>query len=182
MDEVKPDEELVIIDGDGITEAGEALITNVTDTGEGIEPESIICLNCDKEATMEEDGVHRNVFCGKECQEIYRLPHQTCQVIDVRHTSHTMETPRIKMIPQFMFYVVTGQENEIEVDTLYTRMIRVEVGHLVLKIYDRNKNVSATYCLAPNRSCLAIIPPGVHYSLNAALAENDVCVTITIVQ
>lgn len=136
------------------------------------EIEMIQCLNCEKEATMEEDGQDGNVFCGKECQDIFRRPHKVCQLVDVRHAIHTMKGLRTKVTPNFMFCIVTETDGEMTMDSEFKHMIRVEVGHLIVRIYDRNRNVSATYNLSPSSLSLIIIPSDIAYTMSVPSAET----------
>lgn len=129
------------------------------------------CLNCDKEATMQEEEDKVNIFCGKECQEVYRLPQQACLLIDTRHTVHTMDS-HLKITPLFMFCMVSGMDEDegddkkFEMDPTWTRIIRVESGKIVVKVYDRNKTLTSTYYLKAGNTDQIIIPRTVSYTLN----------------
>lgn len=128
------------------------------------------CINCDKEATLQEEEDHVNIFCSKECQEVYRIPQQACLLIDTRHTVHSMDY-HLKITPLFMFCMVNNNENDddptlFEMDPTWTRIIRVETGKLVVKVYDRNKTLTATYYLKAGSTDQIIIPRTIHYTLN----------------
>lgn len=168
------------IDANDATEEPINVITEATPIEQPIE--LIQCLNCEKEATMEEDGDDGNVFCCKECQDIYRRPHQVCQLVDVRHAIHTMKGPRTKVTPNFMFCVVTETEGEMTIDSEFKHIIRVEVGHLVVRIYDRNRNVSATYNLSPSSLSLVIIPSDIAYSMSVPPDTQIAKVSIILTQ
>ncbi len=136
------------------------------------------CLNCENDATVQEEGKTDNIFCSKTCQEIYRYPNQVCILIDTKHTAYTLDTPRIKVTPQFMFCLVGNDNGEIEMDSVWTRIIRVESGTITVNVFDRNKALLITYYLKPGTTDQIIIPRTVYYTLSSTEKDQTAKVSI----
>lgn len=151
----KVDEDLIFL-----PEVAEIYSPTLEDEDEGMQ-----CLNCEKRATVQEQEEKENVFCSPHCQEIYRQPHRVCQLVDTKHTVHTLDRSTVTITPWFSFRVVNGNEGEIALDPLHTRIIRVETGKLVVNVYDRNKALCATYILSASNADQIVIPQSVYHSL-----------------
>lgn len=155
----------IIVEGDIILTEKPVAEATTTST------ETAKCLNCENDATVEEADTH-SAFCGPKCQEIYRQPALTCQVIRTRHTIHTMDDDTLKVAPHIEFRVVRTTETPplIEVDLTNGRVIRIEAGVMCVNIHDNDDFIVATYCLRPNDTDCIVVPRTLRHSIVAHVA------------